>query len=299
MAWIAHGVEAVARGERWFDLTPGVPDGDLLHSSGPLFDPATGEPVGTDADDPRPLLDSKYLAELIAAQRTRAGAPTTTMGDARDARHIDALRLDSAEVGAYLAERMVTSPAVRRAFDPVWQDDGDHAPYELFAELVQEALITQYTRETVAALTADPERSAGVVTGRLVADTAFHRCAYPYLQGYDRVRYPPHVALPGGAASPVFVPVPQGRLEARARELEAVRPGRGDLADRLRELRGEIGMPVPRTRAESTAQLIRAGAPARDAAGHGAGARDTERAQRNDRARTASYGSSRRASPEK
>ncbi len=232
--WLADGVEATRRGERFFDVDAG-PDTIRLFWSGPTLDPATGERV--------PGLSNMQLAEAIAASRRDSVLlESTTDGGTIEKMqlwseiapdHIRALRSEDPELDAKITAIEAEFPGDGYAFQrEVWR-----------------SMSAQYARDTAAAMQRNRALEAGVITQQPWHTTDYHAVEYPQLAGNrSQIWYTAQVRTPGplGRFDPTPGPVNDGQLVAAGRGMnqlpEAAKPypalPDGDLSTMRRALGG-------------------------------------------------------------
>lgn len=214
--WLADGVEATRRGERWFDVDAD-PERTRLFWAGPTLDPATGDPVRTADGD----LSNMQLAEMLAAdnpdivllESTTDGGTIERMQlwSAISPDHLQALRSEDPELDARI-----------RVMEDARPGDG-----YAFQREVWSCMSAQYARDTAAAMEANPELETGVICQQPWRNTEFYAVEHPELRPYaDRVWYTAQVRTPGehGVFDPTPGPVTDHQLTAAGRGMDALPP---------------------------------------------------------------------------
>jgi hypothetical protein len=214
--WLADGVHATRRGERYFDVDADPTTGRLFWS-GPTLDPATGDRVPMGNGD----LSNMHLAEAIAAERPDTVLlESTTDGHTIERMqlwseispdHVRALRSEDPELDAKIS-----------AFEAELPGDG-----YAFQRVVWASMAAQYARDAATAMQANPALETGVVTQQPWPTTDFYAVEYPQMAGCEgQIWYTPQVRTPGpgGLVDPTPGPVNERDLTAAERGMSALPP---------------------------------------------------------------------------
>ncbi|WP_328993314.1 hypothetical protein OG394_03265 [Kribbella sp. NBC_01245] len=214
--WLADGIEATRRGERWFDVDAG-PEATRLFWAGPTLDPKTGDPVRSEDGE----LSNMQLAELIAVENPDIVLLESTTDGGTIERmqlwsevspdHLQALRSEDPELDAKIRVMEEARPGDGYAFQrEVWS-----------------CMSAQYARDTAAAMEANPALETGVVCQQPWRNTEYYAVEYPQLRAYgDRVWYTAQVRTPGenGTFNPTPGPVTDRALTAAGRGMDVLPP---------------------------------------------------------------------------
>ncbi|GAA0931366.1 hypothetical protein GCM10009554_15200 [Kribbella koreensis] len=216
--WLADGIEATRRGERWFDVDAG-PDRTRLFWAGPTLDPATGDPVRTDSGELSNMQVAEMLAnenpDIVLLESTTDGGTIERMQLWSDVSpdHLRALRSEDPELDARIRVMEEARPGDGYAFQrEVWS-----------------CMSAQYARDTAAAMEANPELETGVICQQPWRDTEYYAVEYPELRPHaDRVWYTTQVRTPGeqGTFNPTPGPMTDQALTAAGRGMDTLPPAK-------------------------------------------------------------------------
>ncbi|WP_163568534.1 hypothetical protein [Fodinicola feengrottensis] len=84
LGWIARGIDAVDRGEAYFNLDPGQTGAARMFWEGDLIDPGTGQYVAADPQAPAGegnRLSNKHFATVVSSKLWQEGQPATPGGE--------------------------------------------------------------------------------------------------------------------------------------------------------------------------------------------------------------------------
>jgi hypothetical protein len=298
LGWIARGIDAVDRGEEYFDLDPGQTGAARMFWDGDLIDPETRQYVAADpgapaGDDNR--LSNKHFATVVSSKLWQEGQPATPVESTPDGRLIDKLGLGSRAVGDYLSnmfETLEESGAAAADMSLLWRIGGGGGgggdrkakpAANKFGDVTRQALFTQYGFQASEAISASRRSGAaapavGMVTQGVAGASGYQSRVASALQPYAQsVVYGGAAAAgtgarvaPGGAA-PAGTAATAGSAGAGVARAGAAVPQAGAAA----VAGAEAGVAGVSAAGAGSAAAAGAGAAGAGAVGAGAGAAGT------------------------